>query len=267
MSCSTSKIAVFSLRLRNWPIMVWLSRWPSPAIGSSSSITTGCNAMAISSSSCFFSPCDRSATKADSRPCNWPSAMICAAASQILRRCATRSQMRKLPPARARNAMPTFCSTVISSSSEVIWNVRPRPSATRAGTEAWVTSCPASRITPSSGVSSPQSWLISVDLPAPFGPIRAWISFGRTSRVTPSVAVKPPKRLRRPSIARTAVICAPIFCRSAPSARPWCPEPAPAGSAPTPVANARSRTTACFPEPTARPPQRTAPTACRRRPE
>src|SRR5262249_46031371 len=52
-------------------------------------------------------------------------------------------------------------------------------------------------IAPSSWVNSPKSWVISVVLPAPLGPISAWISPSRTSRSTPSVATSPPKRLRR----------------------------------------------------------------------
>src|SRR5262249_49104854 len=41
----------------------------------------------------------------------------------------------------------------------------------------------------------PVSWLNSVVLPAPLGPIRAWISPGLTSIETVSVATRPTKRL------------------------------------------------------------------------
>src|SRR5258708_1337682 len=50
---------------------------------------------------------------------------------------------------------------------------------------------------PESGLRVPVSWLTSVVLPAPLGPIRAWISPGRTSIDTESVATSPPKRLTR----------------------------------------------------------------------
>src|SRR6185436_8740958 len=56
-----------------------------------------------------------------------------------------------------------------------------------------VTFWPANTILPSSGVSCPQIWLISVVLPAPLGPMMACNSPGITSRVTSSVTTRPPK--------------------------------------------------------------------------
>src|SRR3954451_19052423 len=56
---------------------------------------------------------------------------------------------------------------------------------------------------PPSGASKPEIWLISVVLPAPFGPITACNSPGRTSSVTLSVTRSPPKFLVRPSISST----------------------------------------------------------------
>src|ERR1700724_2544149 len=53
---------------------------------------------------------------------------------------------------------------------------------------------------PESGLRLPVSWLTSVVLPAPLGPIKAWISPGRTSIETESVAKRPPKRLIRRSV-------------------------------------------------------------------
>src|SRR5437868_7590188 len=67
-----------------------------------------------------------------------------------------------------------------------------------------VTSSPANSIVPASGASKPEIWLISVVLPAPFGPITACSSPGITSSVTPSVTRKPPKFLRRFSMRSTA---------------------------------------------------------------
>src|SRR4051794_35809189 len=58
-------------------------------------------------------------------------------------------------------------------------------------------------ILPASGLSSPEIWLISVVLPAPFGPMTACSSPGRTSSVTSSVTRKPPKFLVSPSMRRT----------------------------------------------------------------
>ena len=62
-----------------------------------------------------------------------------------------------------------------------------------------VTSLPANRMRPSSGGMMPDIWLISVVLPAPFGPMMACISPGMTSSVTSSVTTRLPKFLRRPS--------------------------------------------------------------------
>src|SRR5690349_9872834 len=62
---------------------------------------------------------------------------------------------------------------------------------------------------PPSGASVPAIWLISVVLPAPFGPMMAWSSPGITSSVTPSVTSNPPKRLLRFSSRRMGSVTAP----------------------------------------------------------
>src|SRR5437868_7534670 len=67
-----------------------------------------------------------------------------------------------------------------------------------------VTSSPANSIVPASGASNPEIWLISVVLPAPFGPITACSSPGATSNVTSSVTRSPPKFLARLSMRSTA---------------------------------------------------------------
>src|ERR1041385_8287334 len=64
-------------------------------------------------------------------------------------------------------------------------------------------SSPAKAMRPASGASSPEIWLISVVLPAPFGPITACSSSGRTSNVTSSVTRRPPKFLARFSMRST----------------------------------------------------------------
>src|SRR3954471_11172020 len=56
---------------------------------------------------------------------------------------------------------------------------------------------PASRMVPASGSSCPVSWLISVVLPAPFGPMIACNSPFVTSSETLSVARMPPNRRTR----------------------------------------------------------------------
>src|SRR5436190_10519317 len=57
---------------------------------------------------------------------------------------------------------------------------------------------------PAFGTISPQSWPISVVLPAPFGPMMACSSPFLTSSPTLSEAITPPKRLVRPSMASSA---------------------------------------------------------------
>src|SRR5436305_5455885 len=64
-------------------------------------------------------------------------------------------------------------------------------------------SAPAKRMLPASGFSSPESSLISVVLPAPFGPMTAWISPGATESDTSPVATMPPKRLVSPLVSST----------------------------------------------------------------
>src|SRR6478752_5225752 len=56
---------------------------------------------------------------------------------------------------------------------------------------------PASRMVPASGSSCPVNWLISVVLPAPFGPMIACNSPFVTSSETLSVATMPPNRRTR----------------------------------------------------------------------
>src|SRR5436190_8329513 len=85
----------------------------------------------------------------------------------------------------------------------VIWNERARPLRARAGAGSRVMSSPAKRMRPASGCSIPESWLISVVLPAPFGPITACVSPSRTSRSTPSVACSAPNALRNPLTSRS----------------------------------------------------------------
>ena len=58
-------------------------------------------------------------------------------------------------------------------SSEVIWNERASPSWLRFQAGRCVTSCPAKRMVPALGRNWPINWLISVVLPAPFGPMIA----------------------------------------------------------------------------------------------
>src|SRR4051812_39921306 len=64
-------------------------------------------------------------------------------------------------------------------------------------------SAPPRLIAPRLASSSPDSRLMSVDLPAPLGPITAWISPTATSIETSDTATRPPKCLCR-LVARNA---------------------------------------------------------------
>ena len=86
---------------------------------------------------------------------------------------------------------------------DVIWNERARPRVARAEAGRRVTVSPPNMISPASGASNPEIWLISVVLPAPFGPITACSSPGITSSVMLSVTRRPPKFLVSPSMRST----------------------------------------------------------------
>src|SRR5215471_14304921 len=62
---------------------------------------------------------------------------------------------------------------------------------------------PSSLTLPELGARSPDSMLMSVDLPAPLGPITAWISPMPSSNETAFVAVRPPKLLVSAATRRT----------------------------------------------------------------
>src|SRR5262245_48067988 len=66
-----------------------------------------------------------------------------------------------------------------------------------------VMSCPSKRMVPALTGRTPDTQLMRVVLPEPFGPMRPKRSPGRTERLTPFSAVKPPKRLTSPSTSRS----------------------------------------------------------------
>src|SRR5215471_14901689 len=65
-------------------------------------------------------------------------------------------------------------------------------------------SLPSNRMRPPSVVSDPETQLIRVVLPEPFGPISPNRSPALTERLTRLSAVKPPNRLTRPSTSSRA---------------------------------------------------------------
>src|SRR5258705_13259924 len=77
----------------------------------------------------------------------------------------------------------------------VIWKERASPLRERRGAARSVISSPPKWTCPASGRSSPESCLMKVVLPAPFGPITACVSPARTSKSTWSVATSAPNVL------------------------------------------------------------------------
>src|SRR5689334_25147352 len=67
-------------------------------------------------------------------------------------------------------------------------------------------SCAPRRMVPLDGRRSPDSRLISVDLPAPFGPMTACTARGAIESVTSSTATRPPKRRPSDAVARTGLV-------------------------------------------------------------
>src|ERR1700681_4817856 len=65
-----------------------------------------------------------------------------------------------------------------------------------------VMSSPRMRTVPAEALSSPDSRLTRVDLPAPLGPMMAWMLWSANSSATPSTAINPPKRRVRFAVER-----------------------------------------------------------------
>src|ERR1700710_2794337 len=197
MSCSTSTM-VTSLRNSCSSFTIRAdSVTPNPAIGSSSNSNCGFVASATASSSSRCSPWLNSDTTTSAR---WSSPTLLSAACAASRR---RLSLRALPqnrnecPSCACAASATLSQAVKSGSSEVIWNERARPSALRRNAGRCVISSPAKWMVPALGMSCPVNWLISVVLPAPFGPMMAGSSPRATSSERLSVATMPPNRRTR----------------------------------------------------------------------
>jgi hypothetical protein len=87
----------------------------------------------------------------------------------------------------------------------LIWNVRAMPSRTRWCGSSAVMSRPSSMIVPAVGLSTPVSRLITVVLPAPFGPINAWRAPFSIASETSCAATMPPKRFSNPLVSRMAI--------------------------------------------------------------
>src|SRR6185312_3973866 len=91
-----------------------------------------------------------------------------------------------------------FSSTVSDGKSSARWKLRAMPAATTACGGSPSTSTSPSRIVPSVTGQTRESALMSVVLPAPFGPTRAKMPRSGTSRSSALTATRPPKRTVTP---------------------------------------------------------------------
>src|SRR3954447_11523238 len=89
----------------------------------------------------------------------------------------------------------TFSSTVMPSKVCGTWKVRASPSLARASGVNFVMSWPSNKTVPEVESRSPVRQLNSVDLPAPFGPIRPRMSPCSSVTEALSTALKLPKAL------------------------------------------------------------------------
>src|ERR1700676_5440769 len=82
-----------------------------------------------------------------------------------------------------------------------------------------VMSSPRRRTVPAEALTSPDSRLTSVDLPAPFGPMMAWMLWSANSSATPSTAINPPKRRVRFGVAKIGSSIVILLANPSPTRR------------------------------------------------
>ena len=88
--------------------------------------------------------------------------------------------------------MEMLSATERSGSSDSSWKMQTMPAALAEAGSGKRTGLPSTDMVPSSGWTTPDMILISVDLPAPFSPSTAWIDPSAQEKSTPSSAVTPP---------------------------------------------------------------------------
>src|SRR5579863_10295833 len=194
MSCSTRTIVTSFRKSASSFTMRADSVAPRPAIGSSKSSNCGLVASATASSSSRCSPWLSLETTTSARPRSPTRSSAAWAAARSCFSWRALPKKRNEWPSRAWAASATLSAAVKFGSSEVIWNERASPSRLRRHAGKWVMSSPAKRMVPPLGRNCPINWLISVVLPAPFGPIMACNSPLSKSSDKLSVATMPPKR-------------------------------------------------------------------------
>src|SRR5229473_4005445 len=184
MMCSTmTRVMPERWMSRTRSIASCTSRWVRPAIASSSKRTLGSVASARAISSRL-------------RP-GVPSERAGASASRLMPTRSSTARARVSASVRwevRRNApIITFSSTDMPSNVCGTWNVRARPSCARTSGVRSVMSWPSNKTWPEVDKRSPVRQLNSVDLPAPFGPIRPRMSPCSSVTDAASTALKLPK--------------------------------------------------------------------------
>ncbi len=132
---------------------------------------------------------------------------------------AAAGSMRSRAPSDARRARCWPTSTLSraerSENSRMFWKVRATPRrAMTCGRSAWM-GCPSRRMAPPVGASSPDTMLMTVVFPAPFGPMSPWISPRSTAKLAPSTARTPPNARSSRSTSRSALMPGPPAARGA----------------------------------------------------
>src|SRR6185369_16866746 len=133
----------------------------------------------------------------------WSSAI---ASSTTSRRWPAGLNMWGATPSRSANAIQTFSSTERPRNRRLIWKVRAMPSLTRSACATAVISLPLNSTCPAVGLSTPVSRLISVVLPAPFGPISACLAPAPSVKSTLRVAASAPKLMDSCRVSRSGVL-------------------------------------------------------------
>ena len=88
--------------------------------------------------------------------------------------------------------MLILSATDRSGSTDSSWNTLTMPTALAACGVSNFTGLPSKIISPSSGATTPEMILMSVDLPAPFSPSTAWIDRALVAKSTFDIAATPP---------------------------------------------------------------------------
>src|SRR6202165_655725 len=186
MMCSTmTRVMPERWMSRTRSIASCTSRWVRPAMASSSSKTFGsvASARAIPSRLRRGVPSERADASAS---------LLMPTRSSTARARVSASLRREV----RRNApIITFSSTDMPSNVCGTWNVRARPSCARTSGVRLVMSRPSNKTLPDVDRRSPVRQLNSVDLPAPFGPIRPRMSPCSSVTDAASTALKLPKAL------------------------------------------------------------------------